>query len=69
MHDMLRNILLGIPLAAPIGPSREGIILDGLRAGFPRPFLNGVGLTLADSTYLLLFAVPFAYRGVSTLRR
>lgn len=54
MPLILRNILLGISLAAPIGPSGVAIIQNGLRAGFSRAFLTGVGVTLADATYLLL---------------
>lgn len=54
MHLILRNILLGVSLAAPIGPSGVAIIQNGLRAGFPRAFLTGLGVTLADATYLLL---------------
>jgi L-lysine exporter family protein LysE/ArgO len=54
MHIILRNILLGISLAAPIGPAGVAIIQNGLRAGFLRAFLTGVGVTLADATYLLV---------------
>lgn len=54
MHIVLRNILLGISLAAPIGPAGVAVIQNGLRAGFPRAFLTGIGVTLADATYLLV---------------
>jgi threonine/homoserine/homoserine lactone efflux protein len=54
MELVLRNILLGISLAAPIGPSGVAIIQNGLRAGFFYAFLTGVGVTLADATYLLV---------------
>jgi threonine/homoserine/homoserine lactone efflux protein len=54
MHDLLRNVLLGISLAAPIGPAGLAVIQNGLRGGFLRAFFTGLGVTLADTTYLLL---------------
>jgi L-lysine exporter family protein LysE/ArgO len=54
MTDLLRNILLGLSLAAPIGPSGLAVIQNGLRYGFLRAFITGLGVTLADATYLLL---------------
>lgn len=54
MNDILRNILLGITLAIPIGPASLAVIQTGLRAGFLRAWLTGIGVTLADTTYLLV---------------
>jgi threonine/homoserine/homoserine lactone efflux protein len=54
VEEILKNILLGITLAAPIGPSGVAIIQNGLREGFLRAFLTGIGVTLADTTYLLI---------------
>jgi L-lysine exporter family protein LysE/ArgO len=54
MNDILRNILLGITLAIPIGPASLAVIQTGLRAGFLRAWLTGLGVTLADTTYLLV---------------
>jgi threonine/homoserine/homoserine lactone efflux protein len=54
MGDLVRNVLLGISLAAPIGPSGVAVIQNGLRRGFLRAFITGVGVTMADATYLLL---------------
>jgi L-lysine exporter family protein LysE/ArgO len=54
MPIVLRNILLGISLAAPIGPAGVAVIQGGLRGGFWRAFATGLGVTLADTTYLLL---------------
>jgi threonine/homoserine/homoserine lactone efflux protein len=54
MQDIFRNILLGITLAAPIGPAGVAVIQSGLRGGFPRAFLTGIGITMADTTYLLV---------------
>ncbi len=54
MTDILRNILLGLSLAAPLGPSSVAVIQNGLKWGFPRAFLTGIGITMADTTYLLI---------------
>jgi L-lysine exporter family protein LysE/ArgO len=51
---MLRNILLGISLAAPIGPAGVAVIQAGLAGGFKRAFLTGLGVTLGDMTYLVI---------------
>jgi len=65
MNDLLRNILLGISLAAPIRPAGLAVIQNGLRGGFLRAFLTGLGVTLADTTYLLL--VYFGLSGFISL--
>lgn len=65
MNDLLRNILLGLSLAAPIGPSGLAVIQTGLRYGFLRAFITGLGVTLADTTYLLL--VFFGLSGLITI--
>lgn len=54
MNDILRNVLLGISIAAPIGPSSLAVIQNGLRRGFLRAFLTGLGVTMADATILLV---------------
>jgi L-lysine exporter family protein LysE/ArgO len=54
MEIIIRNIILGIALAAPIGPAGIAVIQNGLNHGFLRAFLTGVGITLADTTYLLV---------------
>ncbi len=51
---LFQNILLGLSLAAPIGPVNVEIIKAGLRKGFMPAFLIGLGAMTADSTYLLL---------------
>lgn len=48
MNELLGNILPGLSLAAPIGPSGLAVIQNGLRHGFWRAFLTGLGVTLAD---------------------
>jgi threonine/homoserine/homoserine lactone efflux protein len=54
METVLRNIALGVSLAAPIGPSGITVMQNGLRHGFLRAYLTGLGVTMADATYLLL---------------
>ncbi|RPI84830.1 MAG: hypothetical protein EHM41_12360 [Chloroflexi bacterium] len=54
MNIIVRNIILGITLAAPLGPASLAVIQSGLRQGFLRAALTGIGITLADTTYLLV---------------
>jgi len=54
MELLLRNVLLGIMLAAPIGPAGVTVIQSGLQHGFRRAFLAGLGITSADLTYMLV---------------
>jgi threonine/homoserine/homoserine lactone efflux protein len=54
MGEALRNYLLGIALAAPIGPASITVIKTGLRWGFMRAFPTGLGITTADLTYMLI---------------
>jgi threonine/homoserine/homoserine lactone efflux protein len=62
VNDFLRNVLLGITLAIPLGPASLAVIQTGLRSGFLRAWLTGIGVTLADTTYLLV-----VYFGLSGL--
>ena len=54
MLQILQNIILGISLAAPIGPANIAVIKRGLKYGFLPAFLVGLGVVSADTTYLLL---------------
>jgi len=54
MFNIIQNIILGISLAAPIGPASIAVIKRGLKYGFLSGFLVGVGVTAADATYLLI---------------
>ncbi len=54
MNDVLGNFLLGISLAAPLGPSGVTIIQTGLRHGFLKAWITAMGVTMADATYLLI---------------
>jgi len=62
MNLIIQNILLGITLAAPIGPASMAIIRNGLKHGFLGGFTTAVGVVLADTTYLLI-----VYFGLSAL--
>jgi threonine/homoserine/homoserine lactone efflux protein len=53
-YSLLQNVLLGLTLAAPIGPVNLEIIKRGLNSGFKQAFLTGVGAMSADATYLTL---------------
>lgn len=54
MSEILRNFVIGVLLAAPIGPAGLAVIQAGLRGGFRRAFPTGLGITAADATYLLV---------------
>ncbi len=62
MDEFLKNFLLGVMLAAPIGPAGVAVIQTGLRRGFRRAFWTGLGITSADLTYMLV--VYFGLAGV-----
>lgn len=53
-YSVLQNIILGLSLAAPIGPVNLEIIKRGLHSGFTQAFLTGMGANCADATYLTL---------------
>lgn len=61
MKENLQNIILGISLAAPLGPSGIAVIKTGLKHGFVKAFLTGVGVTLADATYLFIVFFGLSY--------
>lgn len=54
MVDIIQEIILGISLAAPIGPVNVEVIRRGLRHGFLSALLLSLGAATADTTYLLL---------------
>ncbi|MCM3765917.1 LysE family translocator [Neobacillus niacini] len=54
MNVFLSYILLGLSLAAPIGPINAAQIDRGIRNGFMHAWLVGVGAVLADGVYMLI---------------
>ncbi|MBI0577530.1 LysE family transporter [Neobacillus cucumis] len=54
MNIFLSYILLGLSLAAPIGPINAAQIDRGIRSGFMHAWLIGVGAVVADGVYMLI---------------
>lgn len=54
MLDIIQNMILGISLAAPVGPVNVEVIRRGLKHGFFPAFILSLGAASADATYLLL---------------
>lgn len=54
MNTFLSYVLLGVSLAAPIGPINAAQIEKGIRSGFMHSWLVGVGAVLADGIYMLV---------------
>jgi L-lysine exporter family protein LysE/ArgO len=54
MNIFLSYILLGLSLAAPIGPINAAQIDKGIRHGFMHSWLIGVGAVVADGVYMLV---------------
>ncbi|MFJ7728198.1 LysE family translocator [Neobacillus sp. NPDC097160] len=54
MNVFLSYILLGLSLAAPIGPINAAQIDRGIRNGFMHSWLIGVGAVVADGIYMLI---------------
>lgn len=54
MSVFLSYILLGLSLAAPIGPINAAQIEKGIRSGFMHSWLIGVGAMAADIVYMLI---------------
>ncbi|MFJ7753666.1 LysE family transporter [Peribacillus muralis] len=60
MGVFLSYVLLGLSLAAPIGPINAGQLDKGIKKGFWHAWIFGCGAILADAVYLVL-----VYYGVS----
>ncbi|GHH97684.1 LysE family transporter [Neobacillus kokaensis] len=54
MNVFISYILLGLSLAAPIGPVNAAQIDRGIRSGFMHSWLVGVGAVVADGIYMLI---------------
>lgn len=55
-----KSVLLGLAIAAPLGPIGALCIDRTLKLGFAAGFAGGVGTALADGVYAALAAVGFA---------
>lgn len=60
MDLALRGVLIGIALAAPIGPINIEIVRRGLRSGFRSGWLVGAGAVAGDTLYLLVVIAGLA---------
>lgn len=60
MEMALRGILVGLALAAPIGPINIEIVRRGLRSGFLSGWLVGLGALSGDTLYVLLVIAGLA---------
>ncbi|MEH7381670.1 LysE family transporter [Bacillus sp. JJ1533] len=54
MGVLLSYVLLGLSLAAPIGPVNAAQLDRGIKFGFLHAWLVGVGAVLADGVYMLV---------------
>jgi L-lysine exporter family protein LysE/ArgO len=54
MFLILKYVLLGISLAAPIGPVNAAQMDRGIKYGFWQAWMVGLGATIADGLYMLL---------------
>lgn len=61
MNLLLQYILLGISLAAPIGPTSIEILRRGLRYGFRSALLVQLGALSADISHLLIVLFGLSY--------
>ncbi|WP_416149830.1 LysE family transporter [Salipaludibacillus sp. HK11] len=59
MAIFMTYLLLGLSLAAPIGPVNAAILDRGIKNGFFHAWLVGLGATIADGLYML-----FVFLGV-----
>jgi L-lysine exporter family protein LysE/ArgO len=54
MNILISHFLLGLSLAAPIGPVNAAQLDRGIRNGFMHAWLVGIGALLADGVFMLL---------------
>jgi threonine/homoserine/homoserine lactone efflux protein len=62
LNIIFQNILLGLSIAAPIGPASIAILKSGFRGGFRAAIKVALGVVTADVTYVLV-----AYFGLARL--
>ena len=54
MDIIIQNILLGITIAAPVGPASITIIKNGFKGGFFPALKTALGVISADITYVMI---------------
>jgi L-lysine exporter family protein LysE/ArgO len=54
MNAFISYVLLGLSLAAPIGPINAAQLDKGIKSGFLHAWLVGVGAVIADAIYMLI---------------
>jgi L-lysine exporter family protein LysE/ArgO len=54
LNIILQNILLGLSIAAPIGPASIAILKSGFRGGFLPAITVALGVVSADVTYVVV---------------
>jgi threonine/homoserine/homoserine lactone efflux protein len=62
LNILFQNILLGLSIAAPVGPASIAILKSGLQGGFWSAIKVALGVVTADMTYVLV-----AYFGLARL--
>lgn len=60
MNNLFGYILLGLSLSAPIGPINAAQLDKGMKYGFMRAWMIGLGAMLADGLYMLIIFLGFA---------
>ena len=55
-------VLLGLSLAAPIGPINAGQLDKGIKKGFWHAWIFGWGAILADAVFIITVALDNIYR-------
>ena len=61
MSIIFGYILLGLSLAAPIGPVNAAQLDKGIKGGFFHAWLVGLGATIADAIYMMLVFVGIVH--------
>ncbi|GIQ69756.1 amino acid transporter [Xylanibacillus composti] len=61
MNSFLGYIVLGLTLAAPIGPVNSAQLDKGIRFGFFHAWLVGLGAMVADAVFMLLIYFGLAH--------
>jgi len=60
LETLLTGMIIGLSVAAPVGPTSIELIKRGLRRGFGDAWLVGLGAATADTTYLILATLGVA---------